>query len=419
MDKVVYDVTEVFLASTGKFPYYGIVRVVEEIASEIYRIDPDVRFAMFSYAHDDFLEVCPKIDEKTGRVDLQVPQGIKISHHLRRRFYTKNSLRDFFLPLAHRFIRVINRARWSQSGLPVKSLDMNGKTLVSTGRPKHMVAALDALDRAKVTYKFIPLLHDMFLLYELSPKNRTAFSSNFIGDNQCVIKRAARIISNSEFTKSDIQKFSREGVLPPLPEIIAVPLVQQCLEGQEPPTQPIPNGPYLLTVGTTLGRKNLEVVFEAMLLLEERGKFVPQLVLAGALRKRVRRYMKAERFDPIRPYLHVVPEPHQTDLGRLYRNAMALVLPSRLEGWGLPAGEALWCGTPAICSTAPVLHEVCGDLGLYFDPDQPNELAAIITRLHEDEAFAQDVRGRIESAAPRLRTWADVARDVKRVYEEA
>jgi glycosyltransferase involved in cell wall biosynthesis len=417
MGQIVYDLTEAFVASTGKFPYYGIVRVAEEIACELYRIDPEVRFAIFSHAHDEFFEIHPKLDEKTGRVDLQIPQGVRISHHLRRKFYTENKLRDLLTPAAHALIRVVNRFRWNQAGLSLNSLDMNGKTLVSTGRPKHMVAALDALDRAGATYEFIPLLHDMFPLHEFPLKNRTAFSLNFIGDNGYVIEHASRIIAISEFTKSDIQSFSREGTLPPLPEIITVPLVQQCREGQEPPTQSIPDAPYILTVGTTLGRKNLEVVFEAMLLLEGRGKFVPHFVLAGALRKRVHHHMKMARFDRIRPYLHVVSDPHQADLVRLYRSAMALVLPSRLEGWGLPAGEALWCGTPSICSTAPVLYEVCGDLGLYFDPNQPDELAAIITRLHEDEAFAEDVRNRIEAAAPRLRTWSDVARDVKRVYE--
>ena len=419
MTKFVYDMTEAFIASTGKFPYYGIVRVVEEIACELYRIDPELRFAIFSYAHDEFFELHPKLDENTGQVDLQVPKGIKLSHHLRRRFYTRKRLRDWLSPIAHSLIRITNRSRWSKAELSLKPLDMNGKTLISTGRPKHMVAALDALDRANVTYEFIPLLHDMFPLHEFSPESRKAFPLNFIGDNRYVIEKALRIIAISKFTKMDIENFSREGTLPPLPEIVTVPLVQQCREGHEAPTEPIPNNPYILTVGSTLGRKNLEVVFDAMVLLQEQGKFVPHLVLAGALRKRVVRRMQAAQYECIRSYLHVVPSPHQTDLERLYRNAMALVLPSRLEGWGLPAGEALWCGTPAICSSIPVLHEVCGDLGLYFDPNQPDELAAIVTRLHEDKEFATDIRGRIQSAAPTLRTWADVASDVKRVYKRA
>jgi glycosyltransferase involved in cell wall biosynthesis len=88
------------------------------------------------------------------------------------------------------------------------------------------------------------------------------------------------------------------------------------------------------------------------------------------------------------------------------------VVPSRIEGWGLPAGEALWCGTPAICSTAPVLREVCGDLGLYFDPDDPDALAALVDKLMQDTSYRESLRQQIAEAKPRLRTWKTVAGEV-------
>ena len=144
--------------------------------------------------------------------------------------------------------------------------------------------------------------------------------------------------------------------------------------------------------------------------------FVPRLALAGAPRKHVQSYLEQSRYDAIRDWIDVITNPNQSELIELYQNAIALVLPSRLEGWGLPAGEALWNGTPVICADIPVLHEVCGDLGLYVDPDNPVELAETITRLHSDEDFAQALRDDIARAAPKLRTWADVARDVRRVY---
>ena len=87
-------------------------------------------------------------------------------------------------------------------------------------------------------------------------------------------------------------------------------------------------------------------------------------------------------------------------------------MPSRMEGWGLPAGEALWCGTPAICSTAPVLKEVCGDLGLYFDPDAADDLAEYIRLLLTDSVFSTELRKRIAEKKSALRTWDDVAEDI-------
>lgn len=97
---------------------------------------------------------------------------------------------------------------------------------------------------------------------------------------------------------------------------------------------------------------------------------------------------------------------------RLYRNALSLIIPSYIEGWGLPAGEALWCGTPAVCSTAQVFREVCGDLGLYFDPDDPAALSEIVCKLQDDAVFSNSIREKIVNSRPRLRTWAIVANEM-------
>jgi glycosyltransferase involved in cell wall biosynthesis len=52
----------------------------------------------------------------------------------------------------------------------------------------------------------------------------------------------------------------------------------------------------------------------------------------------------------------------------LYQGALALVFPSRYEGFGIPPLEAMACGCPVICTTAASLVEVCGEAVLYFDP---------------------------------------------------
>ncbi|MFM7010464.1 MAG: glycosyltransferase, partial [Betaproteobacteria bacterium] len=193
---------------------------------------------------------------------------------------------------------------------------------------------------------------------------------------------------------------------------IAIPLVHECAAGSESPKITLPQEPYLLTVGSNLGRKNFEVITAALLRLKTTGRAVPRLVVAGAPRRRLMRHIDSPGLAPIRDRIECIANPHQADLVRLYQNALALVLPSRIEGWGLPAGEALWCGTPALCSTAPVLREVCGDLGLYFDPDDSEALAQLCDKVMSDTGFAQSLRTRIAAAQPKLRRWHHVATDV-------
>jgi glycosyltransferase involved in cell wall biosynthesis len=276
-----------------------------------------------------------------------------------------------------------------------------------------MADYLTALGRAGVQGKLNPLLHDMIPIYEFAHSSSKLFSNNFTHDNHIVIKGSQRLLSNSAFTKAEIERFSASGHLPPVPEVVAVPLCHELRPTNEPVNQTGPDEPYVLCVGILTGRKNLECVMEAMLHLHDTGRPVPPLVLAGAQRKRTDTYLEQARFDPIRDRLHIITNPNQAELRRLYEGALALAIPSRMEGWGLPLGEALWLGTPGLASnTAEALREVGRDLAQYFDPEDPKALAGLIDDLQSDpEAYAA-LKDRIAAAKGSLRTWKDVAQDI-------
>jgi glycosyltransferase involved in cell wall biosynthesis len=74
------------------------------------------------------------------------------------------------------------------------------------------------------------------------------------------------------------------------------------------------------------------------------------------------------------------------DLVHLYNRAYALVQPSLMEGFGLPAVEAMACRTPVLSSTAGSLPEVVGDAGLFFEPTDVADMARAIGRLLGDPA---------------------------------
>lgn len=72
------------------------------------------------------------------------------------------------------------------------------------------------------------------------------------------------------------------------------------------------------------------------------------------------------------------------DLQSFYSDALALIFPSREEGFGWPILEAQACGCPVITSNRAPMTEVAGDAALYIDPDNPLSAAQVITS-HFDE----------------------------------
>jgi glycosyltransferase involved in cell wall biosynthesis len=168
---------------------------------------------------------------------------------------------------------------------------------------------------------------------------------------------------------------------------------------------------FILCVGTIEIRKNHMVLLNVWRALrEELGDSLPLLVIAG------RRGWKAEatlalldevvaQQEPIR----FIEEPSDQDLKYLYSSCLFSIMPSLFEGWGLPVGESLWFGKVCAASNTSSIPEVGGDLCLYFDPHDPDGVSSAIKQLL-DRKTREAYERKIHNA--RLRTWAEVARDL-------
>lgn len=75
----------------------------------------------------------------------------------------------------------------------------------------------------------------------------------------------------------------------------------------------------------------------------------------------------------------------------IYNDAMTVTMPSLSEGFGLPAVEAMACGTPILSSNRGSLPEVIGDAGLYFDPYDTDAICCEIIKLSSDEMLRQEL----------------------------
>lgn len=116
---------------------------------------------------------------------------------------------------------------------------------------------------------------------------------------------------------------------------------------------------------------------------------------------------------PTRPWAHELPNVTLTgqvsddDLAAIYSGAHALVLPSRDEGFGLPAVEALACGTPVAAYGIPPLREALGDRATFVESgDLPGLIEA-----------AEGVKR--PAPAPPSWSWEDAGRETWNVYEQA
>lgn len=416
-DALHYDLTELLHASGAKLRYYGIARTVMEVAREFLAGaagNRPVRFVVHSPGHGRFFEVRPRILANGGEGTFDAGLGaLARPIRLRESHSTSNAARDAVLGAVRPLMALVNRRRWAREAPgDMRAVDLDGACLVSLGRPKLMADALASLARSGQRPALHALLHDTIPLHDGELFGEREFSANFQHDNGVVIRAARTILTNSRCTAAELHAFSEAGALPPLPPVVVTPLCHEMRASDEPVGNPPPDGPYILSVGIQRGRKNLECVMEALLRLHETGRPVPRYVIAGAMRKRVADYVASARFAAVAGRVHFAVNPNEAELAALYRGALALVIASRLEGWGLPLGEALWLGTPAIAARAAALDEVGGDLALWFDPDEPEALAAHVHRLMTDEPWREALEVRIRAAKGGLRRWSDVARDI-------
>ena len=123
--------------------------------------------------------------------------------------------------------------------------------------------------------------------------------------------------------------------------------------------------PYMLYVGTIQPRKNLVRLIDAWAAAQLTGV---QLVLAGKPGWLTGEIEARAATRGVGHAIHFTGYVDDTDLPALITGARAFLLPSLYEGFGLPALEAMACGTPVLASAVSSLPEVVGDAGLLVDP---------------------------------------------------
>jgi glycosyltransferase involved in cell wall biosynthesis len=262
-------------------------------------------------------------------------------------------------------------------------------------------------------------IHDLNFLYY--PQFLTAESRRYYNDQIAwAVDRADHILADSHATKADLVS-----MLNVEPDKVTVVHLAADLA-----YRPIPKGEvecvitrydlqpgYLLFVGTLEPRKNVPGLLQAYRLLRDAGTTNEPLVLVGG-----RGWLYDEIFERVGAlnltehvcFLHETPN---ADLPGLYSAASVLVTPSFYEGFGLPALEAMACGTPVVVSDRASLPEVVAEAGLLVNPDDPEDIAQALTRVLMDEALRAQMRAQGLTQAARF-SWDKAARETLAVYRQ-
>jgi len=181
------------------------------------------------------------------------------------------------------------------------------------------------------------------------------------------VRRADRVVTNSGGTRDrlrDLLNVQADAIAPPGISSAFAP--QSAARVADRLSALGVGRPYFLAVGTLEPRKNLPALIEAFVSLKREGELAGyglQIAGAGGWRRGQISSSLASAAEAGVRWLGFVPD---EDLAVLYTGAHALVFPSLYEGFGIPAAEALACGTRVVASDLPELREAAGPQGIYI-----------------------------------------------------
>jgi glycosyltransferase involved in cell wall biosynthesis len=241
---------------------------------------------------------------------------------------------------------------------------------------------------------------------------------------QRTVRRAARILTPSEFSRRAILKHYRLDNDRDNDKVVVIPnavssrfrVIDRNVALAAVRRKFGIRGPFVLTVGDLQPRKNhlgLLRAFEEV--LRARPNLRHQLVFVGKETWSSKELHRAVEHSSIKDRVHFTGFVEDDDLVQLYGATDLFVFPSFYEGFGLPILEAMACGRAVACSNTTAMPEVANASAILFDPRSTEDMArAMIDVLADPELRVRLERLGLHRAA--MFSWRRAAEQTLNVY---
>ena len=257
----------------------------------------------------------------------------------------------------------------------------------------------------------IVTIHDVIPFLEYTDK-RGPKKMAICALNRLAARRASTIITVSELSKKDIVR------------VLGVPeskvKVAPCGVGSFAATEPKSelyrqHVPYFACITARhFEAKNTAVAIKAWRIFRERTGLPHRLLIGGGTSEEGRVRLAEAGCGGDCKMLGFIPDESYSSF---FHYAEAFIIPSLYEGFGLPALEAMACGTPLLSSNRASLPEVGGDAALYFDAADAEQLAGLMIRVATDRELRAGMVSRGKSQAQKF-TYAESARRILGIYQQ-
>lgn len=261
-----------------------------------------------------------------------------------------------------------------------------------------------------LTLPLVPICPFIFTIHDLIFVNYPAEASwakrqYFNHVVRPAARRAFKVLTVSEFSKREIMEWA--GLSSDRVEVIYNGVGDTfTAQGQRRQARP-----YLLYVGNQRAHKNVDSLLRALASLGTQTNV--DLAITGSATPHTGQII--EQLG-LQRRVHFLGHLSDADLAAAYRGAVAAVMPSQYEGFGLPVIESMACGTPVVCSNVTSLPEVAGDAAVLVEPTVAG-IAAGLLKLLSDPCLRDELSKRGIARAATF-TWEAAAVKVRAVFDE-